>query len=138
MAANSVFLDTNGWLALLNASDQLHQRADAAWRDLGSRGYEIVLTYWVVAETGNGLARTPVREQFSGIADRILNDPRCRVIFVTRGLVRRALDLYRERTDKQWGLVDCASFLVMADEQIAEAFTTDRHFEQAGFKAMLL
>ncbi len=27
-AANSVFLDTNGWLALLNASDDLHPRAD--------------------------------------------------------------------------------------------------------------
>jgi predicted nucleic acid-binding protein len=48
------------------------------------------------------------------------------------------LDLYRERADKRWGLVDCASFLVMKDEQIVEAFTTDQHFEQAGFKAMLL
>jgi len=138
MPGNAVFLDTNGWLALMNASDQLHQRADTVWRDLGNRGYSIVLTYWVFAETGNGLARTPARERFSTVAGRILNDPRCQVVFVTPGLARRALDLYRERTDKQWGLVDCASFLVMADEQIAEAFTTDRHFEQAGFKAMLL
>jgi uncharacterized protein len=84
------------------------------------------------------LARTPARERFATVAGKILNDPRCRVIFVTPGLAHRALDLYRDRTDKQWGLVDCASFLVMADEQIAEAFTTDRHFEQAGFKAILL
>jgi hypothetical protein len=138
MPANAVFLDTNGWLALMNASDQLHQRADALWRDLGDRGYSIALTDWVIAETGNGLARTAARERFATVAGRILNDPRCRVIFVTPGLARRALDLYRDRTDKQWGLVDCASFLVMADEQIAEAFTTDRHFEQAGFKAILL
>jgi predicted nucleic acid-binding protein len=44
MQGNAVFLDTNGWLALLNASDQLHQRADAVWHDLGRRGYSIVLT----------------------------------------------------------------------------------------------
>jgi uncharacterized protein len=138
MPANAVFLDTNGWLALLNASDQLHRRADAAWRSLGVRGCSVVLTDWVIAETGNSLARTRARERFAAIARTILSDPNCRVIFVTPGLLRRAVDLYRERADKQWGLVDCASFLVMADEQIDEAFTTDRHFEQAGFKVILL
>ncbi len=138
MPGNTVFLDTNGWLALLNASDRLHERADSVWRSLGNRGYSIVLTDWVVAETGNGLARTLARDRFAAVAERVLGDPRCRVISMNLHLVRRVLDLYRERTDKQWGLVDCASFLVMGDEQIGEAFTTDRHFEQAGFKAILL
>jgi predicted nucleic acid-binding protein len=44
MPGDAVFLDTNGWLALMNASGQLHQRADVLWRDLGRRGYSIVLT----------------------------------------------------------------------------------------------
>jgi hypothetical protein len=35
MAANAVFLDTNGWIALLNASDTLHATADATWKSLG-------------------------------------------------------------------------------------------------------
>jgi predicted nucleic acid-binding protein len=29
------------------------------------------------------------------------------------------------------------SFVVMSEEQIAEALTGDRHFEQAGFRALL-
>jgi len=29
------------------------------------------------------------------------------------------------------------SFVVMSEEQITEALTGDRHFEQAGFKALL-
>jgi uncharacterized protein len=137
MPVNTVFLDTNGWLALLNASDQLHSRADTLWRDLGKRGYSIVLTDWVIAETGNGLARTRARVSFSHIADSTLRDARCRVVFITAALLRRALDLYLARTDKQWGLVDCASFMVMADERIVEALTNDRHFDQAGFQALL-
>ena len=36
MAADLVFLDTNGWLALLNASDALHLRADSLWREFTS------------------------------------------------------------------------------------------------------
>lgn len=133
MPGNVVFLDTNGWLALINASDQLHQTADAVWQDLGRRGYSIVLTDWVIAETGNGLARTRARERFYQVVDGFMKDPRCRVVFITAALLRRALDLYLARGDKQWGLVDCSSFLVMTEEKILEALTNDRHFDQAGF-----
>jgi hypothetical protein len=45
--------------------------------------------------------------------------------------------MYASRPDKTWGLVDCASFVVMQDEGITEAFTNDRHFEQAGFTTLL-
>jgi predicted nucleic acid-binding protein len=47
------------------------------------------------------------------------------------------MELYRSRYDKPWSLTDCISFVVMADEGLTEALTGDRHFEQAGFKAML-
>ena len=45
--------------------------------------------------------------------------------------------MYEARADKTWGLVDCASFIVMADAGIQEAFTSDHHFEQAGFRRLL-
>jgi len=95
------------------------------------------LTDWIIAETGNGLGRTRARDRFSQVADGVLPDSRCRVVFITAALLRRALDLYLARTEKQWGLVDCASFIVMADEKIAEALTNDRHFTQAGFSPLL-
>ncbi len=39
--------------------------------------------------------------------------------------------------DKEWGLVDCVSFVVMREHGIEAALTTDRHFIQAGFRALL-
>ena len=36
-----------------------------------------------------------------------------------------------------WSLTDCISFVVMRHHEIAEALTADRHFEQAGFAALL-
>lgn len=66
-----------------------------------------------------------------------MTDPRCRVVFITAALLRRSLELYLARGDKHWGLVDCASFIVMIDEGITEALTNDRHFEQAGFRPLL-
>jgi predicted nucleic acid-binding protein len=97
MPGNTVFLDTNGWLALINASDQLHKPADMVWRDLGQRGYSIVLTDWIIAETGNGLARTRARDLLSQIVDGLMKHVRCKVVFITPALLRRALDLYLSR-----------------------------------------
>jgi hypothetical protein len=46
-------------------------------------------------------------------------------------------DLFASRPDKEWSLVDCISFVVMQQRRLKEALTTDHHFIQAGFRAML-
>ena len=42
------------------------------------------------------------------------------------------------RPDKEWSLTDCISFEVMAELGLTEALTADHHFEQAGFRALLV
>lgn len=137
MAGKAVFLDSNGWIALLNTRDSLHGRAKARWIELSREQRPIVLTQWVVAETGNALARNPTRNRFVDAVQQMLRNPRFRIVSIPSELMERALLLYSDRPDKTWGLVDCASFVVMSDEGVAEAFTTDRHFEQAGFRCLL-
>jgi uncharacterized protein len=107
---NSVFVDTHGWLALLHSKDVIHQRANEVWRDIGLRGCDVVVTDWVIAETGNGLARTRIRHLFADAAERICTSSKVEVVMVDRGLMATAVDFYRRHTDKSWGLVDCASF----------------------------
>jgi predicted nucleic acid-binding protein len=45
--------------------------------------------------------------------------------------------LYHDRADKDWGVIDCISFTIMQERNIVEALTGDRHFQQAGFVALL-
>jgi uncharacterized protein len=113
LVTEAVFLDTNGWLALLNSSDALHTAAVAGWSSLLRQGCAIVVTDWVMAETGNGLARTPARGLFAAAVELLESSPKARVVEVDTALRRRALTLYSARRDKTWGLVDCASFVVM-------------------------
>jgi predicted nucleic acid-binding protein len=137
-ASRKVFLDSHGWIALLNAADELHERADALWKKLGEQHYQVIVTDWIVAETGNGLARTRARSRFVRIMRALLQDPRATFVRVDAKLLVRALELYEHRSDKEWGLVDCASILVMEDHDIREAFTYDKHFKQAGFECLLM
>jgi len=50
---------------------------------------------------------------------------------------RHGWQLYCDRLDKEWSLTDCVSIAVMERDQIKEAFTSDHHFEQAGFIKLL-
>jgi predicted nucleic acid-binding protein len=134
---SSVFLDTNGWLALLNASDELHARASEAWLALMEDGRPIVFTDWVIAETGNSLSRSRTRNRFVEVVGQLSESPRAELVLMDGNLLRRALDAYAQYTDKTWSLVDCASFELMRDRNVTEAFTNDRHFEQAGFRRLL-
>ncbi|MEX2170972.1 MAG: PIN domain-containing protein [Pirellulales bacterium] len=135
--SRSLFLDTNGWIALLNATEELHEQADERWIELGLLGYRVVLTDWVIAETGNGLARSQAKTHFADALDQFWQSPVVDIVVVDQALIVRATDHYRRYSDKTWGLVDCASFIVMQDRGMTEAFTSDRDFQQAGFTCLL-
>ena len=53
-------------------------------------------------------------------------------------LLEEAVQLYLNRPDKDWGLTDCTSFILMNHLGIREALTADAHFQQAGFDCLLL
>jgi len=133
---NAVFIDTSGWIAVLNADDALYEPACRKLAELGVERRPLVTTDWILAETGNGLARTPARVRFAGAVQRFLGSPYCRLVRVDVRLFDRALTLYSQMEDKSWGMVDCASFVVMQEEGILDAFTSDRHFAQAGFHCL--
>ena len=65
------------------------------------------------------------------------NDESVEVIPISPKLFTKALKLYSSRLDKEWGMTDCISFVVMKDRKLTDALTTDHHFEQAGFKVLL-
>jgi predicted nucleic acid-binding protein len=134
---NAVFLDTSGWIAILNTDDALHEKASKCLLEFGVTGRPLVTTDWVLAETGNGLARTAARSRVALAIQRFTESANCRLVRVEDKLFERAIALYDQMRDKTWGLVDCASIAVMQDHGISDALTSDRHFQQAGFHCLL-
>jgi len=136
--ADAGFIDTSGWIAILNAEDQLHTAASQWMRRFELDERRLVTTDWVLAEAGNGMARTRARTRFPMAVDAFMNSASTLLLRVDETAFLEALVWYRRAFDKTWGMIDCASFALMKRESIAECLTADRHFRQAGFRCLLL
>jgi uncharacterized protein len=129
----AAFADTSFYLALLDVRDELHERALVE----SKLNRPIVTTEFVILELGNACARAEDHEDFLAVLAGMRASSRTAIVPLHPQLRQRGLDLFASRADKNWSLTDCTSFVVMYDQAIHESLTSDRHFEQAGFKALL-
>jgi hypothetical protein len=97
----------------------------------------VVTTQWVLTEVADAMAGVPERREVQAKFRLLAEDAGTQIVAASTELFARGLSLYNGRPDKGWSLTDCISFVVMADEGLTEALTGDRHFEQAGFAALL-
>jgi len=135
MAGDRLFLDTVYFQALLNRRDQLHPQALGILPRVRS-AEEVWVTEAVLIEVANALSSLD-RAGAARLVMACFHTPNVRVVPVDTGLLRRGLGLYAARGDKEWGLTDCISFVVMQDQGLTLAVTADHHFIQAGFQALL-
>lgn len=134
---NKVFLDTSYSVALAITNDANHARSVILANWIKTSSVAVVTTQAVMLEIGNALSKQNYRGTAIGMIDRYHSDPNTTVISMTDELYQEGLELFRKRSDKNWGLVDCISFIVMEESGITDALTADGHFVQAGFRALL-
>ncbi len=70
-------------------------------------------------------------------ARNIIRDERVIVCEQSRVSFLGGLDLYEQRFDKGYSLVDCVSMKTMRRLGILEVLTNDHHFVQEGFQILL-
>jgi len=129
-----VFADTFYFLALLSREDAAHSKARDVSEQLTN---PIITTAWVLTEVADALAAPNLRHIFLRLMDTLKADPNATIVPPTQTLFDQGLKLYADRPDQGWTLTDCTSFVVMQQQGITQALTGDRHFEQAGFRALL-
>ena len=132
------FADTSFWIALSSRRDQYHSRA-VEWHEFIVRsGSKILTTEAFLWERLNALSDTSTRGIAAEGYRRAHTDRQVEVVPFHSELVDSAVALYAARSDKDWSLSDCFSFVVMSQRHLIEALTTDRHFQQTSLKARML
>ena len=129
-----MLIDTSGLMCLFDARDHRHS---SAIRYFDSTTTHLTHSYVLAEFVALAIARRAPPPQTLQFVKAIGADSEIEVIWVSRELHERALELLFARSDKRWSLCDAVSFVVMADRSITDSLTTDHHFEQAGFVRLL-
>lgn len=130
---NPVFADTSFYVATINPRDTLREFALSASDQCDG---QYITTEYVLVELGNYFC-SDNRDLFLKLVALIEDDPYTEVVPATTRLFQEGLNLYSSRPNKGWSLTDCLSFVVMEERGIVDALTSDHHFNQAGFHALL-
>lgn len=133
--SGSVFVDTSGWAEPLMGNSPDHDHMERYYRSLIARKHPVVTTNYVLSEL---VALLTVRSRFTrpevlAIINGIRRITHLSLVHIDPQTDAEAWAMLERYTDKDWSLVDAASFVVMRRMGLTEAFTTDHHFTQAGF-----
>jgi uncharacterized protein len=136
-SGSRIFLDTAGLVAVILSRDVFHSEATQVMAELMDNEITAVTTEYVVVEFANFLTKVDTRDAAVLMINDLLTLTNFEITWSDRALFDSAYELYKKRPDKDWSLTDCASFVVMKERDISLAFTSDKHFEQAGFVKLL-
>jgi predicted nucleic acid-binding protein len=130
-----MLLDTSGLHAIIDRSDDFHEDSKAYF---GAAGRQLTHSYVVAEVVALGRARNLDGTAVLAFVVGLLADPDTEVVWVGESLNAEALRLLEDRPDKEYSLCDAVSFVLMRRGRLTEALTTDKHFEQEGFRRLLV
>jgi predicted nucleic acid-binding protein len=130
-----MLLDTSGLLCLQSSGQPFHRASRLLYDSIRKKFTHsyILSEYVTLAHARNADRSIAIRYVFD-----ILDNPQIEVVWVAEPLHRAAMDLLESRRDKKYSLCDAVSFVLMREYGLTDALTTDRHFEQEGFRRLLV
>ncbi len=130
-----LFVDTAYVQGLYNSGDESHDICNQAV-PFAQKAMQLFTTDAILMEIGNAFSTIQRRAQGSKIIRDFLKSRHIIVINLSPEYFQKAVQFYEERNDKEWGLTDCFSFIVMNEYHLEASLTVDHHFSQAGFKIL--
>ncbi|NJL06794.1 MAG: type II toxin-antitoxin system VapC family toxin [Chloroflexaceae bacterium] len=133
-----VFVDTAAWIALFDASDRLAPAARQVLLSLQQARQPLLTSEFVLLELAAAFAAPAFRQGIIRFINALSTLPEVRIEAAHPHWYQAGWQVYQHRLDKAWSLTDCISIAIMQHYRLTDAFTSDRHFEQAGFRRLLL
>jgi predicted nucleic acid-binding protein len=127
----SIFIDTSGFIAVLDMDDACHSGAAKTWMDILTSDETLVTTNYVLVETcalvQNRLGMTAIKVFQEDIV------PVLRIEWIDKAVHHAAMRIMLAAVSKKLSLVDCVSFETIRLLGVTTAFTLDKHFKEQGF-----
>jgi hypothetical protein len=135
--ASEFFWDTSGFFALLNSDDVQHERARQWKAQALAQQRRSITTEWIIGECCTLLTARRRAHLIPRFLDLTERSSSLAVLVSDSTLFIESKAFLRKHLDQGFSFVDCASFVVMRERGLHDALTTDEHFVNAGFNALL-
>lgn len=130
----SIFVDTSGLFAVLDADDSNHSRAKEQWSRLLATQEQLVSTNYVLVEAFALVQRRLGMEAVKSLHEDIV--PILIIEWIDASQHAAAVSELLAASNRQISLVDCVSFGTMKRLQITQAFAFDEDFRVQGFETL--
>jgi predicted nucleic acid-binding protein len=130
----TIFVDTSGILAVMNADDRFHAAGIAIWRHWADDRPRLVTSNYVVLESVALLQRRMGMEAVRSFHQDIL--PLVQMKWVTAEIHHASIVALFAANRRHLSLVDCSSFEVMRSLNVRQVFAFDPHFAEQGFTCL--
>jgi predicted nucleic acid-binding protein len=135
--ARSVLVDSAGLYALADHRDPVRAAAEACVARLIRARATLFLTDYIIDEAAT-LAKARAGPHASlSLLELVDRSAGFSMIWIGPQRFQSAKAHFRKHADHGYSFTDCTSFVVMRELGVADALTTDHHFVEAGFKALL-
>ena len=123
------------FLALKDRNDEHHKKANEIAQYLTEQTRKSgITTDYILDETYTILRERAGHKLAVQFGEEIRQGSRMKIIYLNKELLDKAWYIFKKYKDKDFSFTDCTSFAVMQHYQITQAFTFDKHFQQAGFE----
>jgi len=131
-------IDTSALLSMLEKRDEKHKQAKSIAEELEQDERNIpVITDYILDETLTLLKKRVGHKEAIKFGRLVFSGKtKLKLIYLSNKIIREAFQIFTQYSDKDFSFTDCTSFLAMKYHNIAQAFTFDKHFEQAGFEVI--
>lgn len=135
--SRELFVDTSGFYAILAKRDPKCQAANRILDQAKAQSRRLVTTDYVLDETATLLKTRHEVSLVATLFESVQASFACQLVWTDAQQFAAVQSYFLKHMDQEWSFTDCVSFCVMKEMRLREALTTDHHFEQAGFVALL-
>jgi uncharacterized protein len=129
-----LFVDSSGWIALFDRSDQYQQQAATAFRQLQGQNVTLFTSDYVFDEAITFIRHHTTHLNAVQFGYWLLQARNVNLLRLDEAAWRAAWQMFQAYDDRRWAFTDCTSFILMRQQKLFQAFTFDHHFAQAGFQ----
>jgi predicted nucleic acid-binding protein len=128
------FVDTSGWIALVDRQDAHYADLAAEGRTLQDQRVRLITSDYVLDEALTHLRARLSHKVATDFGRLALSSTNVEIVRVDEEVWAAAWEIFQAYSDKHWSFTDCTSFAIMRQRNLAQALAFDRHFIQAGFQ----